>query len=200
MYYVIFDNPITQVINCLYLFIWPLREPYRRRRNTFAYRTRLAQWIKGGVIAASFVGSRSAWMWEWSKKVSEKSIARPCYHFLLISFIFPVFRFPIDHCPRRVVVRTASLKGRRGRLPSKPRSAIGGQYCNSYTKAQAASMQSLSTVLVRANLVTQPSSAHIDYSMVSTPCLCAHPSHSTNNFSIPRIASSSDCVSDSLST
>jgi nuclear receptor subfamily 4 group A protein 2 len=71
------------------------------------------------------------------------------------------------------VVRTDSLKGRRGRLPSKPKSpqdgpggaaaanASGGQL----SSAVALSTQvSLATALVRAHVDTSPDLAHLDFS------------------------------------
>lgn len=53
------------------------------------------------------------------------------------------------------MVRTDSLKGRRGRLPSKPR------------QPPDASPANLLTSLVRAHLDSGPSTAKLDYSKVS---------------------------------
>jgi nuclear receptor subfamily 4 group A protein 2 len=55
------------------------------------------------------------------------------------------------------VVRTDSLKGRRGRLPSKPK-------CSQ--EASNSPPVSLITSLVRAHLDTSPEIANYDYSMV----------------------------------
>lgn len=65
------------------------------------------------------------------------------------------------------VVRTDSLKGRRGRLPSKPK------------QPPDASPANLLTSLVRAHLDSGPSTAKLDYSKVRprpphSQCLCAH--------------------------
>lgn len=58
-------------------------------------------------------------------------------------------------CHFFAVVRTDSLKGRRGRLPSKPR------------QPPDASPANLLTSLVRAHLDSGPSTAKLDYSKVS---------------------------------
>lgn len=55
------------------------------------------------------------------------------------------------------VVRTDSLKGRRGRLPSKPK-------CSQ--EQSHSPPVSLITALVRAHLDTSPEMANFDYSMV----------------------------------
>ena len=56
-----------------------------------------------------------------------------------------------------VVVRTASLKGRRGRLPSKPKSPH---------EAPPSPPISLMTALVRAHVDTSPDIPNLDYSKV----------------------------------
>ena len=56
------------------------------------------------------------------------------------------------------VVRTDSLKGRRGRLPSKPK-------CSQ--ESPHSPPVSLITALVRAHLDTSPDMANFDYSMVN---------------------------------
>lgn len=74
----------------------------------------------------------------------------------------------------REVVRTDSLKGRRGRLPSKPRSDSSGGMSSSSSSHHGHSMAaaapsppvSLITALVRAHLDTSPDTQNKDYSMV----------------------------------
>jgi len=56
------------------------------------------------------------------------------------------------------VVRTDNLKGRRGRLPSKPRSPAEPELTSPPV--------SLLTAIVRANVETSPSSSSLDYSRV----------------------------------
>jgi len=56
------------------------------------------------------------------------------------------------------VVRTDSLKGRRGRLPSKPKSP---------QESPPSPPVSLITALVRAHVDTTPDLANLDYSQVS---------------------------------
>ncbi|NXP12328.1 NR4A1 protein, partial [Thinocorus orbignyianus] len=68
---------------------------------------------------------------------------------------------PLIACPSRAaVVRTDSLKGRRGRLPSKPK------------QPPEASPVSLITSLVRAHIDSVPSATKLDYSKFqeSAPC------------------------------
>ena len=57
-----------------------------------------------------------------------------------------------------VVVRTDSLKGRRGRLPSKPRSP---------SDSPPSPPVSFITALVRAHVDTSPATPDLDYSQVS---------------------------------
>ncbi len=59
------------------------------------------------------------------------------------------------------VVRTDSLKGRRGRLPSKPRSP---------QETPPSPPVSLITALVRAHVDTSPQEASLDYSQVCQDC------------------------------
>ena len=65
------------------------------------------------------------------------------------------------------VVRTDSLKGRRGRLPSKPRSP---------QESPPSPPVSLITALVRAHIETSPDTApaKLDYSQVRTICQQIH--------------------------
>jgi len=42
--------------------------PSRRVPNTSAWRTRTARWTRGAAIAVSSVGSKSVWLWAWSRK------------------------------------------------------------------------------------------------------------------------------------
>lgn len=65
------------------------------------------------------------------------------------------------------VVRTDSLKGRRGRLPSKPK------------QPPDASPTNLLTSLIRAHLDSGPNTAKLDYSKVRS-CLSIHPALRTN--------------------
>lgn len=58
------------------------------------------------------------------------------------------------------VVRTDSLKGRRGRLPSKPKSP---------QESPPSPPVSLITALVRAHLDTTPDKASLDYSLYRQP-------------------------------
>lgn len=58
-----------------------------------------------------------------------------------------------------VVVRTDSLKGRRGRLPSKPKSP---------QESPPSPPVSLITALVRAHVDTTPDIANLDFSQVSS--------------------------------
>jgi nuclear receptor subfamily 4 group A protein 2 len=75
----------------------------------------------------------------------------------------------------REVVRTDSLKGRRGRLPSKPRGdrqqEASASHHGSMTSVVSVSTPSppvsLITALVRAHLDTSPDSQNKDYSMVN---------------------------------
>ena len=64
------------------------------------------------------------------------------------------------------VVRTDSLKGRRGRLPSKPKSPQDGPAAATSASAsgQISSAVSLTTALVRAHVDTRPDLGHLDYS------------------------------------
>lgn len=64
----------------------------------------------------------------------------------------------------REVVRTDSLKGRRGRLPSKPRDSLGMP-----GSAPPSPPVSLITSLVRAHLDSSPDAQTKDYSMVRKP-------------------------------
>ena len=84
------------------------------------------------------------------------------------------------------VVRTASLKGRRGRLPSKPKtpqeagaSGTNNPLSNPTTSHQSAGMQqhsllvvtnedqnSLISALLRAHIESSPDPNHLDYSQV----------------------------------
>ena len=65
----------------------------------------------------------------------------------------------VNACCCRQVVRTDSLKGRRGRLPSKPKCALEAG-------AMAAPV-SLMTALVRAHVDTSPDVTNFDYSWVT---------------------------------
>ena len=58
---------------------------------------------------------------------------------------------------RILVVRTDSLKGRRGRLPSKPRSP---------SESPPSPPVSFITALVRAHVDTSPATPDLDYSQV----------------------------------
>jgi len=62
-------------------------------------------------------------------------------------------------CVCVAVVRTDSLKGRRGRLPSKPRSP---------SESPPSPPVSFITALVRAHVDTSPASPDLDYSQVCT--------------------------------
>ena len=69
------------------------------------------------------------------------------------------------------VVRTDSLKGRRGRLPSKPKSPQDGPNAAASATGQMSSSASslvapvaLAAALVRAHVDTSPDLAHLDYS------------------------------------
>jgi len=61
-------------------------------------------------------------------------------------------------CVSLLVVRTDSLKGRRGRLPSKPRSP---------SESPPSPPVSFITALVRAHVDTSPATPDLDYSQVS---------------------------------
>ncbi|XP_066251289.1 probable nuclear hormone receptor HR38 isoform X3 [Euwallacea similis] len=63
------------------------------------------------------------------------------------------------------VVRTDSLKGRRGRLPSKPKSPQG-KFC---AESPPSPPVSLITALVRAHVDTTPDLANLDYSQYMEP-------------------------------
>lgn len=63
----------------------------------------------------------------------------------------------ILYCPFFVVVRTDSLKGRRGRLPSKPKVA----------QDSASSPVNIIASLVTAHIDSNPASGNLDYSKVS---------------------------------
>ena len=63
------------------------------------------------------------------------------------------------------VVRTDSLKGRRGRLPSKPKSP---------QESPPSPPVSLITALVRAHVDTTPDLANLDYSQVSLSSHCTN--------------------------
>jgi nuclear receptor subfamily 4 group A protein 2 len=77
------------------------------------------------------------------------------------------------------VVRTDSLKGRRGRLPSKPRSP---------QDSPPSPPVSLITGLVRAHLDTSPDLNNLDYSQVRKFCLnfkfSSHYEQGSQNFHI----------------
>lgn len=68
------------------------------------------------------------------------------------------------------VVRTASLKGRRGRLPSKPKSP--------QDVPVSMTPVNLLNALVRAHIDSNPSMARLDYSKVSINAC----NYSINNF------------------
>lgn len=68
------------------------------------------------------------------------------------------------------VVRTDSLKGRRGRLPSKPKAVQDA--------TTSVSPVSMIASLVRAHIDSNPSIGKLDYSKVSPPSLCPHLKHS----------------------
>lgn len=66
----------------------------------------------------------------------------------------------------REVVRTDSLKGRRGRLPSKPKDTSGTAGRPAVAGPPSPPV-SLITALVRAHLDSSPDTQTKDYSMVS---------------------------------
>ena len=66
------------------------------------------------------------------------------------------------------VVRTDSLKGRRGRLPSKPKCSMSSSVPSQMeTTGHNSPPVSLMTALVRAHADTWPETANLDYSWVS---------------------------------
>ena len=62
------------------------------------------------------------------------------------------------------VVRTDSLKGRRGRLPSKPKSPQDMPPSASMSAAAASGSANLVAALVKAHLETSPDLSNLDYS------------------------------------
>lgn len=67
----------------------------------------------------------------------------------------------------REVVRTDSLKGRRGRLPSKPKDSSGSAGGRPSAVGPPSPPVSLITALVRAHLDSSPDTQTKDYSMVN---------------------------------
>jgi len=66
----------------------------------------------------------------------------------------------------REVVRTDSLRGRRGRLPSKPRDSNGTGNSRATGPSPPSPPVSLITALVRAHLDSSPDPQNKDFSMV----------------------------------
>ena len=82
-----------------------------------------------------------------------------CFSKIQIRFYFLVPAHPGSPCVCVAVVRTDSLKGRRGRLPSKPRSP---------SESPPSPPVSFITALVRAHVDTSPATPDLDYSQVCT--------------------------------
>lgn len=130
-------------------------------QSTCALPTKTVQWTRGGGTAASSVAFRSVWQWEWSKKVRpyrvgetgtllmKDELCAKCHWNLSVSVFVS-----------SIVVRTDSLKGRRGRLPSKPKILPE-------TSPTAVPSVNIVASLVRAHLDSNPTNEKLDYSKVN---------------------------------
>ena len=90
-------------------------------QNMFVWQIRIVQWINDVEIVVNIVDFKHVLLLVWIKKVSENS------------------SHGIHSSSRCSVVRTDALKGRRGRLPSKPKSpnsrqpnSFQTQFCRFY--------------------------------------------------------------------
>ena len=129
----------------------------RRTPSTSAWRTSLALWTSGDGIAASSAG-------KYNTLNTFSRISLPLSVFMIGTHVgrpckTSFFRFQKCLAVGMVkeVVRTDSLKGRRGRLPSKPKSP---------QETPASPPVSLITALVRAHVDTNPDLTNLDYSKV----------------------------------
>lgn len=131
--------------------------------STCVWLPKTALWINAGGTDANIVASRSALQWEWSKKVRSSRCCKPgsvksCQIILMHKKkVCIVLMHTSCFYACSVVVRTDGLKGRRGRLPSKPKAL-----------PDSSSPVSTLSALVRAHVESNPSPSRLDYSKVNS--------------------------------
>lgn len=105
----------------------------RRTPATCVWPPGAAQWTSAGGTAASSAASRSVWQWGWSGKVRPRHTWRSSDPPRLIRHLY---------LSCLAVVRTDGLRGRRGRLPSKPKGLQCGGLLNAIVRAHLESSPS----------------------------------------------------------
>ena len=124
----------------------PCSAQYKKMPNTCVWLPKAALWTNAGGTDANIVASRSALQWGWSKKVKPQNLNSNLTDSKQRLQSVSCF----SSCP--AVVRTDSLKGRRGRLPSKPKAAPDS----------SSHVSTLLSALIRAHMESNPPHSLLD--------------------------------------